>query len=73
MKRWNTANCDNVNGTWEYHAKQSKPDRKSWKPYNCTHMWDVRLTLRYRHGSYQQEEVLEVVKGKCGQIYGDGR
>ena len=34
--RWNTATCDNVDGSWEYHAKQSKSDRKSQESYDFT-------------------------------------
>ena len=26
------------------HAKQNKPDRKSWKSHDITYMWDINLT-----------------------------
>ena len=29
--RWNTAICNNVDRSWEYHAKQNKSDRKKVK------------------------------------------
>lgn len=31
---------DNMNGPWEYHAKQKKSDRKSEEPHDFTHMWN---------------------------------
>ena len=37
-KRWNAAICDNMDGSREYHAKQSKSDRKGQKPYDFTHV-----------------------------------
>ena len=38
-KRWNTGICNNVNGSWEYHVKQNKSDRKGQEPYDFTHVW----------------------------------
>ena len=41
-KRWNTAICDNMDGSWNNHTKQNKPDRKGWK--SCiTYIWDINL------------------------------
>ena len=40
-KRRNTAICDNTDGSWEYHAEQSKSDGKSQEPYDVTHTWDI--------------------------------
>ena len=72
--------CFTMDGSWEYHAKWNKSDRKSQKPYDYTHMWDIKLkatneqirqTKTHRHrqqyGSYQGEGGgWEVVKGKEG-------
>ena len=33
-KRWSTAICDNMNGPWEYPAKQNKSGGKSQEPYD---------------------------------------
>ena len=33
----------NMNGSWEYHAKQNKSDRKSQEPHDFIHMWDIKL------------------------------
>ena len=37
-KRWNTAICDNMDGSWEYHAIWNKSDRKSQETYEFTQM-----------------------------------
>ena len=42
MKRWNTAICDNINGSGEYQAKQSESGRKSHETYDFTHMWGIK-------------------------------
>ena len=52
-----------MDGSWEYHAKQNKSDRKSPKPYDFTHMWDieVRATIeqtRQRKTSQTESTVL---------------
>ena len=41
-KRWNNVICDNMNGPWEYHAKQNKSDR-SQESFDFTHMGDIKL------------------------------
>ena len=81
--RWNTAICNNVDGSWEYHAKRNKSGRTSQEPYNFTYMWDPKLkatneqtrqTKTGRHRwQYGKWGGVEVVKGKQGQIYGDRR
>ena len=39
-----TAICNNMDGSWEYHAKwNAKSDRKSQEPYDFTYMWDIKL------------------------------
>ena len=45
-KGWNTVIRDNMDGSWEYHAKQNKSDRKGQGTYDFTHMWDVKLSKR---------------------------
>ena len=42
-KRWNSAICNNMNGPWNNHTKQNKPDRKSRKSHDITYMWDINL------------------------------
>ena len=44
-ERWNTSICDK-NGSWEYHAKQSRSDGKSQELYDITHMWDMKLKAK---------------------------
>lgn len=39
--RWNTATCNTTDGSWEYHAKRGKSDKKG--PYDFTQMWDMKL------------------------------
>ena len=64
-RRWNTTISDNMNESWDYHAKQNKSDRKSQETYDFTHLWDTKLkatnkperqikTHRHRpqHGGY---------------------
>ena len=41
-RRWNTTISDNMNESWDYHAKQNKSDRKSQEWYDFTHMWDIK-------------------------------
>ena len=33
--------CNNMAGSWGYHAKWSKSD-KGQEPYDFTHMWDMK-------------------------------
>ena len=42
-KRWNTAIHVTKVGSWVYHAKKSKSDRKNQEPYDFTPMWDIKL------------------------------
>ena len=56
-KRQNTAICNNMDGSWDYHAKWNKSDIKSWEPYDITHMWDIKLKATNKtetHGHRQQ-------------------
>ena len=54
-KRWNIGIGDNMDGYWEYHAKQNKSGRKSRTIWS-THIWDIKLkatneqTKTHRHG-----------------------
>ena len=41
-KRWNAAIGDNMNGSWEYHAKWNKSGRKGQEAYDFTHMWNIK-------------------------------
>ena len=41
-KRWNTSICENMDGSWKYHAKRNKSERKIQEPYDFTHMWDIQ-------------------------------
>ena len=43
QKRWNAAICYNMDGSWEYHAKGNKSDRKGQEPHDFTHLWDLKL------------------------------
>ena len=83
-KRWNTAISNNMDVSWDYDAKQNKSDRKSWKPYDFTHMWDIRLKVTNKTNKNLETQTtvwwLGVKgqkgggrKGKRGQTYGDGR
>ena len=33
---------DNIDGSWEYHAKWNKSDGKGEKLYDFSHMWDIK-------------------------------
>ena len=32
--RWNTVICDKMDGSWDYHAKLNKSDRKCWETWS---------------------------------------
>ena len=36
--RWNTAICNNVDGSWEYHVKWNESDREGQKSHDFSHM-----------------------------------
>ena len=42
-KIWNIAICNNMDWSWDYHAKQNKLDIKSQEPYDSTHIWDIKV------------------------------
>ena len=75
-----------MDGSWGYHAKRNKSDGKTRKPYDFTHMWDIKLEAtneqarqikthrpRQQYNSYQRERGWKLVKDKGNQIYGDGK
>ena len=64
-----------MDGSWEYHAKWNKSDRKEQKPYDFIHIWDINLKLIDTDNVLWLPEgnVQGVVKHKAGQIYGNGR
>ena len=41
-KWWTITICNNVDGSWEYHAKWNKSDGKKQEPHDFTHMWNVK-------------------------------
>ena len=32
-----------MDGSWDYHTKWNKSERKSWDPCDFTHIWDIKL------------------------------
>ena len=67
-----------MDGSWEYHAKRNKSDRKGPEPYDFTDTCYIKQkatrvqTHRHRQqkGSYQRGSEGEDEKGKGGQIHG---
>ena len=53
---WNTAIWDNMNGSWEHHAKQNKSDRKT-KSF---------LIGRRNHYSWGWKDTTDVLEGERG-------
>ena len=43
-KEWNLAICNNMGGAREYNVKHKKSVRERQKPYNFTHIWNLRTT-----------------------------
>ena len=44
-KRWNTATCDDLDESWEYHANEISHSEKA-KNYMTLLIWDIKLKLR---------------------------
>ena len=66
-KRWNNAIYDNIDGSWEYHARQNMSGVKSQEPCDFTHMWNIKQKAikktnkkthihREQYGGYQKEK-----------------
>ena len=79
-KKWNIAICDNMDGSWEYHAKWNKSDGRGQEPNDFTHMWDIsqKATHKLIDPDYSmvptrgEGAVGEGKEGKGGQMSGDG-
>ena len=73
-KRWNTAICNNMDGSWEHYAKWNVNQKKLRTIWVHSYVGYKTETHRHRQqcGGYQRKGV-GGVKGKGGQIYGDGR
>lgn len=41
-KKWRITICDNIDGSWQRHAKWTKSDGKGLEPYGFTHVWDMK-------------------------------
>ena len=50
-RRWNTAIRDNMDGSWEYHARQNKSDRKSQ-----SHMISLNVCIKLKATDDKQEK-----------------
>lgn len=87
-KKWNATICNNMDTSWEYHAKQNKSDEKSQESHDFTHMLDMGYKTesnKWANKKSKQElidtdtmvamrgEVGGIVKGDGYQIYGDRR
>ena len=83
-----TAICINMDGSWEYHAKQNKLERKSQEPHDLNHMGYKTESNKWRNKKNKQktssiqtavwwlpEGKLDWggVKSKGGQLSGDRR
>ena len=69
-KRWNTAICDKMDGSWDCHAKWNKSDRKSWESYDFTYMWDIKLKVTNEQDEQKlidTDNSLVVTGGKGGR------
>ena len=42
QKEWNNAICSNMDGSRDYHTKQSKSERERQIPYDITYMWNLK-------------------------------
>ena len=63
IKRWDIATCNNMNGSWEYYAKQSKSDRKGQKQYDCIHMWAIKWKATNQQTRQTNKNVSVVLHG----------
>ena len=69
-KKWNTAICDNMDGTRDNHAKRNKPDRKSWKSHDITCMWDINLKATIEQDKQTKDICLTLTKKQVGRELG---
>ena len=86
-KRWSIAMRDNMDGSWECHAKWNKLDRKSQEPYDSTYAGCKTESNKWTNKTTKQELIdtknnmlvtrrkggWEIVKGRWGRLYRDGK
>ena len=82
-KRWNTAICDNLDGSWEYPAKRNKSGRK--RSTDFTYRWNIKWKAtneqtRQINKTFQTQTTLRWLpegrglgNSEGGRIYGNGR
>ena len=74
-KRWNTAIYDHMDGPWEYHAKQNKPDGKSQGTYDFTYVryktrgsqWTNKTNKANKQKLIDTDNSMVVTRGQGGQ------
>ena len=64
-RRWNTAICDNMDGSWESHAKKNKSNKKSQEPYDFTHICDIKQKATNKK-LIDTDNSMAVTRGKEG-------
>ena len=67
--------CYDMNGSWDYHAKQNMSSEKSQESCDLTHTWNIKLRQtkphrnRQQYGSYQRKKRMRVVEKVKGVKY----
>lgn len=49
-KRWNTDIGNNMDGSWNYHAKQNKTDKWNREPYDFNHIGNIKTEYSKQTG-----------------------
>lgn len=65
-KELKTAICDNMDRSWEYHAKWNKLNGKRQEPNYFIHLWDVKQSNKWTKQIYRYSGIV----GNRGQRYG---
>ena len=50
----NLAICNDMDGARDYYAKRSKSVRERQRPYNFTHMWNLRNKTKKHRGKKER-------------------